>query len=131
MIMGHSPMTPSHEIPLPSRPTNEQLKQMDEQENTESAAIVEASQFFYENMRLTEILAKILTKIYQSANPQPLDPPQTPVLDMPAILEIERDLEGFKETLHPAFHWKTNDYPSKRRISVLHARYEYCLKQAS
>ncbi|KAL3469738.1 fungal-specific transcription factor domain-containing protein [Aspergillus californicus] len=102
---------------------------------------VSFNQFLYENTRLIQILSKILSQIYHSAQPTP-DTARLDV-DLQAVVDVDRDFDQFEESLHPALQWTVKTYPHLARfIYLIHFRFlhlrlllyrpafsEYCLSR--
>ncbi|KAL4899441.1 hypothetical protein BDW74DRAFT_189049 [Aspergillus multicolor] len=130
MTMGRPAMTPiPYNIPLPSPIDDKYLasgKTVQQPPNE-----VSGNQFLYENTRLIGILGKILSTIYhsveQTTDPVPLHEANS---SLPAILDIDRALDEYEQSLHPALQWgpgaqsPLSEFPLCRRLSnVLHARF--------
>ncbi|KAL2823559.1 fungal-specific transcription factor domain-containing protein [Aspergillus cavernicola] len=147
MTMGRPAMTSSPDnVPLPSATDDRYLAMADEVDQPPGQ--VSPNQFMHENMRLIQILSKILARIYHSTEPIP-EPAalRRPDVDLQAIVDIDRDFDDFEASLHSAFQWTTRDPidpGSKRQSNVLHARFlhlrlllyrpafsEYCLAMTS
>ncbi|KAL4801266.1 fungal-specific transcription factor domain-containing protein [Aspergillus unguis] len=128
MTMGRPPMTSiPFKVPLPS-PIDDKYLAVDRLE--QPADEVSGNQFLYENTRIIGILGTILANIYHTTAPGPeVGTPPRDNVNLQAILEIDRALEEFEATVHPALQWTgardmSNEHIVSRRLSnVLHARF--------
>lgn len=130
MTMGRPPMTQnSSQVPLPS-PVDDQYLSMARNGAEQPEGTVSTNQFFHENMRLIEVLLKILLTIYHSTdNPSGHEAPHnTSENDLMAIMEIDKDLKKFESSVPSAFAWGPRSSPNidrtfRRQSNVLHARW--------
>lgn len=130
MTMGRPAMTPvPYDVPLPS-PIDDKYLAVDAEERIEQPpGTISGNQFMYENTRLIGILGKILSTVYHIA--QSGETPKRAEVDFQAVLEVDRALDEFEESLHPALQWRSpiqtqdelgSDPVCRRLSNVLHAR---------
>ncbi|CAG8929589.1 unnamed protein product [Penicillium salamii] len=128
MTTGRPPMTHNYSrVPLPS-PIDDKYLAVSREGRKQPDGIISSNEFLHQNMKLIGILWKVLLTVYHNVD-EPTDEPSSPApeTDFKAIMEIDRSLEDFEESLPDIFTWKLSNAPSphrtfRRQSNVLHAR---------
>lgn len=114
-------------VPLPS-PIDDKYLAVSKEGTKQPDGIISSNEFLHQNMKLIGILWKVLLTVYHNVD-EPADELSSPApeTDFKAIMEIDRSLEDFEESLPEVFTWKFSNAPRphrtfRRQSNVLHAR---------
>ncbi|XHG08743.1 hypothetical protein AWENTII_011836 [Aspergillus wentii] len=125
MTMGRPPTAPRYNVPLPDTIDDEFLI-VGMNDCRQPEEIFSQTTSYLENLKLIDILGKILLNVYHGDKSDRGS--NGSVRDLEAILQLDSELASFEKALHPNLDWNNRDHIEskllfKRQSNVLQARF--------